>query len=65
MIDVDLLDNGTRHPNLAQMKMSAFCSNLGHPAELLYKEEDLDNLDQYDLLLVSKVFTFTSIPAQL
>lgn len=61
MIDVDLLDNGTRHPNLAQMKMSAFCKSRGHDVELIYTDNQLDTLHDYDLLLVSKVFTFTKV----
>ena len=65
MIDVDLLNNGTRHPNLAQMKMSSYCKSMGHDVQLVYKEEDLNNLFKYDFLLVSKVFNFTPIPIQL
>ncbi len=65
MIDVDLLNNGTRHPNLAQMKMSAYCKERGHNTQLVYLPEHLDNLDQYDVLLVSKVFNFTNVPPQL
>ena len=64
MIDVDLLDNGTRHPNLAQMKMSAYCKSENHEVKLLFKEEDLNNLEEYDLLIASKVFNFTKIPSQ-
>ncbi len=29
IIDADLLDNGTRHPNLACMKISTYYKNLG------------------------------------
>ncbi len=62
MVDVDLLNNGTRHPNLAQMKMSAYCKKLGHDVQLVYAEKNLENLDEYDFLLVSKVFNYTPIP---
>lgn len=65
MIDIDLLDNGTRHPNLAQMKMSAYCKGRGHNVRLLFKSDDLRSLHQYDLLIASKVFNFTKIPQQL
>ncbi len=65
MMDIDLLDNGTRHPNLAQMKMSAYCKNRGHDVRLLFTDEDLNNLSSYDLLLASKVFNFTKTPEQL
>lgn len=30
IIDADLLDNGTRHPNLALMKISGFNKYQGH-----------------------------------
>jgi|GEM_PF-204847 len=65
MVDVDLLDNGTRHPNLAQMKMSAFCKTRGHKVSLLFKKEQMDNILEYDVLLVSKVFTFSRLPKAL
>ena len=66
MVDVDLLNNGTRHPNLAQMKMSNFCKKeLHHDVQLIYREQDLDHLDSFDVLLVSKVFNFTPVPKPL
>ena len=49
MIDVDLLNNGTRHPNLAQMKMSNYCKNeLHHDVRLIYRDQDLSHLSDYD-----------------
>lgn len=65
MIDVDLLNNGTRHPNLAQMKMSSYCKQQGFDVHLVYKEEELNHLDRFHYLLVSKVFNFTPNPPQL
>ena len=66
MIDVDLLNNGTRHPNLAQMKMSNYCKiELHHKVKLIYSNRDLDNLSDFDILLVSKVFSYTPIPRPL
>ena len=65
MIDVDLLNNGTRHPNLAQMKMSGYCKSLGHDVHLVYHEDELSNLSDFDFVLVSKVFNFTANPPQL
>jgi len=65
MVDIDLLDNGTRHPNLAQMKMSAFCKKRGHNVSLLFKSEQMDNIMEYDALIISKVFTFSKIPEAL
>lgn len=65
MIDVDLLNNGTRHPNLAQMKMSSYCKSKNYDVKLLYTDNDLESLKEYDYLLVSKVFNFTPVPIQL
>lgn len=59
IIDADLLDNGTRHPNLACMKISAYYKENGWDVELL---ETYENLDDYDLVSISRVFSFTNIP---
>lgn len=58
LIDVDLLSNGTRHPNLALMKISTYCMQFGEP-KLIFSKEDLAQLDQYDCVIMSKVFTFS------
>ena len=65
MIDVDLLNNGTRHPNLAQMKMSGYCKRQNHDVQLIYKLEELSSLSDYDFVLVSKVFNFTPVPQEI
>ena len=59
IIDADLLDNGTRHPNLVCMKISAYYKELGWDTKLL---ESYENLDKYDLVAISRVFSFTTIP---
>ena len=59
LIDADLLDNGTRHPNLALMKISAYCKDQGQSTELL---TDYKDSLKYDKLYMSKVFTFTKYP---
>lgn len=59
IIDADLLDNGTRHPNLACMKISAYYKSQGWHVELL---ENYDDLDNYDLVSISRVFSFTKVP---
>ena len=62
VIDADLIDGGTRHPNLAIMKISGYCKSMKCEVELL---ESYDDLDEYDLVFVSCVFTFTHKPADL
>ena len=54
-----MLDNGTRHPNLACMKISAYYKSLGWKVTLL---ENYDNLEKYDLVTISRVFSFTHVP---
>lgn len=59
LTDADLLDNGTRHPNLALMKLSGFFKANGHTVKLLNSYTDLE---AYDKIYISKVFKFTNIP---
>lgn len=62
IIDADLLDNGTRHPNLALMKISAYFKSIGHNVNLI-QSYDIDLFaKQYDSVHLSKVFTFTKHP---
>lgn len=66
VIDADLLDNGTRHPNLALLKISGYCKRLGHNVRLITTYDDiretLDYKPNYDILAMSRVFKFTVIP---
>ena len=41
IIDADLLDHGTRHPNLALLKISAFCKAQGHYVRLVCNYDEL------------------------
>lgn len=59
IIDADLLDNGTRHPNLALMKISGYFKSLGNEVELL---QDYKSVNEYAQIYISKVFTFTKVP---
>ena len=69
IIDADLLDHGTRHPNLALLKISAFCKEHGHSVRLITSYDELmadgnpiiTDCD-YDILVMSRVFKFTKIP---
>ena len=60
IIDADLIYR-TKHrfPNLACMKLSAYHKSQGHNVCL---KTDYDNLDQYDRVFISKVFTDTLVP---
>jgi len=64
LIDADLLDNGTRHPNLALMKISAYYKEMGVTIKLI---EDYDTFfpEQYEYVFISKVFSFTKIDEDL
>lgn len=62
LLDADLLDNGTRHPNLALMKLSGYMKAQNHNVELLL---DFNNLSDYDEIYISKVFTYTKLPLNL
>jgi hypothetical protein len=59
IIDADLLDGGTRHPNLALEKISGYHKSLGNNVTLL---EDYENISAYDKVYLSCVFSFTKIP---
>ena len=60
IIDADLIGRSKhRFPNLACMKLSAYYKAHGNQAEL---KTDYVNLDQYEKVFISKVFTDTEIP---
>ena len=60
IIDADLLDNGTRHPNLALMKISGYYKELENDVRLIESYDE--DLKSYDKLFMSKVFSFTNVP---
>lgn len=60
LVDADLLDNGTRHPNLVLLKLAGFFKDNRISYELI-----LDchaDLKKYRRIYLSKVFTFTRLP---
>ena len=59
IIDADLLDNGTRHPNLACEKISGYHKEKGDTVKLITNYNDISLFDQ---VYVSKVFDFTKVP---
>lgn len=68
LVDADLLCNGTRHPNLALLKIAGFFRDNGfvrgfdakkNSYELITNEFNFESLQRYDLFYVSCVFSFT------
>lgn len=66
IIDADLLDNGTRHPNLALLKLSGWHKNHeGDHVELIDNWDKViysNSADEYDHIYMARVFDFTKIP---
>lgn len=62
LIDADLLDNGTRHPNLALMKIAGYYKDNGYDVELIKSYNDVKG---YKEIFISKVFTFTQVPQEI
>lgn len=60
LVDADLLDNGTRHPNLALLKIAGFLHDNRIPFELILDTDA--NIDRYDRIFLSRVFSFTKMP---
>ena len=56
LIDADLLDNGTRHPNLALMKISGYFKERGFETVLL---NDYSKIDSFQKVFISN-FYFTN-----
>lgn len=63
IIDADLIGRKRhRFPNLVCMKISGYHKELGHSVQL---KLDYEDLDLYDEVYVSKVFTDTPCPLNL
>ena len=60
LADADLLDNGSRHPNLALLKIAGFLYDNGVMFELILDSQA--DISRYDRIYLSKVFTFTKNP---
>jgi len=61
IVDVDLLDNGTRHPNLVLMKIAGYCRDHNIPYKFIFDEKE--SLSKFSYIYASKVFTFSKEPA--
>ncbi len=60
LVDADLLDNGTRHPNLALLKIAGFLFDNHILFELILDQKA--DTSRYEEIFMSKVFTFTHQP---
>ena len=60
IVDVDLLDNGTRHPNLALMKIAGYLRDNGISYKLLF-DNNVD-INNFKYIYSSKVFTYSKDP---
>lgn len=64
IIDADLLDRGTTHPNLSCMKLSGYHKNRGDNVKLIEDYEELNPKD-FDRIYLAKVFDYTKIPIEI
>lgn len=60
LVDADLLDNGTRHPNLALLKIAGYLYDNNVSFDLILDTNA--DISQYAHIFMSKVFTFTKEP---
>lgn len=60
LADADLLDGGTRHPNLVLLKLAGFLRDNDVDVELICDPKC--DISAYDRVYVSRVFTFTALP---
>ena len=61
LVDADLLCNGTRHPNLALLKIAGYLFDNNISFELITDAQT--DISQYTYIYMSRVFTFTEEPA--
>lgn len=60
LVDADLMSGGTRHPNLALMKIAGFLDDNKIPFELI-SETDAD-ISSFTKIYISRVFSFSQLP---
>lgn len=60
LVDVDLLNGGTRHPNLALLKIAGFLHDNCIPFTLI--TNSLASIDEYTRIYMSRVFSFSPMP---
>lgn len=60
LVDADLLNGGTRHPNLALLKLAGFLFDNAIPFHLII--DNNEDISKYTIIYMSKVFSFTPDP---
>ena len=60
LVDADLLDNGTRHPNLTLLKIAGLLYDNHVLFELILDPKA--DISRYTIIYMSRVFTFTKLP---
>ena len=60
IVDADLLNGGTRHPNLALLKIAGFLRDNSIRYELI--TDTNANVRKYTRIYISRVFTFSPLP---
>lgn len=61
LVDADLLNGGTRHPNLVLLKLAGFLHDNNISFHLITNEND--DVSVYDYIYISKVFAYTPNPS--
>lgn len=60
LVDADLLDGGTRHPNLVLLKLAGFFKDNNIEFKLIIDPKE--DISDYYIIYMSKVFSFTKEP---
>ena len=60
LVDADLLDNGTRHPNLVLLKIAGFLKDNEIRYKLILNSDE--DITDYTRIYLSRVFSFTNLP---
>lgn len=60
LVDADLMDGGTRHPNLVMLKIAGFLKDNEIAFELITNTDE--DVTRFSRIYISKVFSFTSNP---
>lgn len=60
LVDADLLAKGTRHPNLALLKIAGFLFDNNIPFELILDSKS--DISRFGHIFMSRVFSFTPLP---